>query len=252
MWTSQSTPAQRMFMHVCGFCAKQSQSASRGSAGAGAELEPEPCYEKIQLGWRRLVIRKYSSGAGVGAMLTKTENSGVGAISFLQELRSPEFSNKRTILLQTSWEVWQQFINFLSVTHQRPGTAGLTNDQSVLPQDQNSRSEVSGILRNYVWKWMCFFTLLQYNWNWPSCDDFSEPNACVPNPCQNGAACHSILVNEYHCECTSGYYGDNCEISKYLRWHTKSIQQVTFCGIKSLKIYKNVIKMKRAMGFDKR
>jgi len=70
--------------------------------------------------------------------------------SFLQEICSPEFFNKRTIPLQTSWEAWQQFINFLSVTHQRPGTAHLTNQQSVLPQDQNSRSEVSGILRNYV------------------------------------------------------------------------------------------------------
>ena len=69
------------------------------------------------------------------------------------------------------------------------------------------------------------FILLQYNWHWPSCDDFSEPNACVPNPCQNGATCHSILVNEYHCECTSGYYGDKCDFSKYLKWHMKSIQQ---------------------------
>ena len=33
-------------------------------------------------------------------MLTKTENSGAGAVSFLEELRSPEFSNKRTIPLQ--------------------------------------------------------------------------------------------------------------------------------------------------------
>jgi len=32
-------------------------------------------------------MKRHSSGAG--AMLTKTESSGVGAISFLQELRSP-------------------------------------------------------------------------------------------------------------------------------------------------------------------
>ena len=38
--------------------------------------------------------------------------------------------------------------------HQRPGTVNLTNRESVLPQDQNSHSEVSGILHNYVWKWM--------------------------------------------------------------------------------------------------
>jgi len=37
------------------------------------ELEPEPYY------------KKHSSGA----MLTKTQSSGAGAISFLQELRSP-------------------------------------------------------------------------------------------------------------------------------------------------------------------
>jgi len=107
--------------------------------------------------WNRShAIKKYSSGAGVGAMLTKSDNSWAGAISFWQELRSPEFSNKRTILSQTSWEVWQQFINFLSVTHQRPGTVNLINRKSVLPQDQNSRSEVSGILHNYVYKWMWF------------------------------------------------------------------------------------------------
>jgi len=35
-------------------------------------------------------MKKHSSGAGAGAMLTKTESSGAGAISlFLQELRSP-------------------------------------------------------------------------------------------------------------------------------------------------------------------
>jgi len=60
--------------------------------------------------------------------------------------------NKRTILLQTPREVWQQFINFLTVTHQRPGRANLIKHRSVLPQYQNSRSEVSGILRNYVCK----------------------------------------------------------------------------------------------------
>jgi len=34
------------------------------------------------------VIKKHSSGAG--AMLTKTESSGAGAISFLQKLHSPD------------------------------------------------------------------------------------------------------------------------------------------------------------------
>jgi len=42
------------------------------------KAQPEPCY------------KKHSSGAEPGTMLTKTESSGAGAISFLQELGSPE------------------------------------------------------------------------------------------------------------------------------------------------------------------
>jgi len=53
------------------------------------KAQPEPCYEKTQLQSWSHVIKKHSSGAGTGAMLTKTESSGAGAISFLQELRSP-------------------------------------------------------------------------------------------------------------------------------------------------------------------
>jgi len=39
-------------------------------------------------------MKKHNSGAGVGAMLTKTEtSSGAEFISFLQELRSPAFTS---------------------------------------------------------------------------------------------------------------------------------------------------------------
>jgi len=64
-------------------------------------VELEPCYENIQLQCRSHVIKKHSSRAGAGAMLTKTETSGTGAvaISFLQELRSPVSNNHFSIFV---------------------------------------------------------------------------------------------------------------------------------------------------------
>jgi len=53
------------------------------------ELDPKSCY------------KKQSSGAG--NMLTKTENSGAEAISFLQELRSPGFDVTMSSFLSHSW-----------------------------------------------------------------------------------------------------------------------------------------------------
>jgi len=40
-------------------------------------------------------MKKHSSGAE--AMLTKTKSSGTGAISFLQELRSPAFHHCKVL-----------------------------------------------------------------------------------------------------------------------------------------------------------
>lgn len=36
---------------------------------------------------------------------------------------------------------------------------------------------------------------------------------CLPNPCQNNATC-TDLVNDYQCNCVSGFNGTTCENSK--------------------------------------
>jgi len=57
------------------------------------KAQPDPCYTKSQLlSWSRShVTKEHSSGSG--AMLTKPGSSEAGAISFLQELRSPASPN---------------------------------------------------------------------------------------------------------------------------------------------------------------
>nr|XP_014340062.1 PREDICTED: agrin [Latimeria chalumnae] len=35
-------------------------------------------------------------------------------------------------------------------------------------------------------------------------------NPCVPNPCKNGAICHSKEAEMFHCECVNGYTGPTC------------------------------------------
>ena len=42
--------------------------------------------------------------------------------------------------------------------------------------------------------------------------DSLDINDCDPNPCQNGGECIDE-VNDYTCECTSDWTGENCELS---------------------------------------
>ena len=42
---------------------------------------------------------------------------------------------------------------------------------------------------------------------------FSDVDECASSPCVNGGACVN-LVNEYQCNCVSGFMGRDCEISE--------------------------------------
>ena len=43
----------------------------------------------------------------------------------------------------------------------------------------------------------------------------SDHDDCMPDPCQNGGACTDD-INDYTCNCTQGWEGKNCTISKTL------------------------------------
>ena len=40
-----------------------------------------------------------------------------------------------------------------------------------------------------------------------------DPDDCASNPCQNGGTCHDE-VNDYSCDCSHEYTGENCQIKK--------------------------------------
>jgi len=61
------------------------------------KAQPEPWYGKTQLRSRSHVIKKHSSGAGAGAMLTKTESSGAGAYHFYKSSAALVYTNKKII-----------------------------------------------------------------------------------------------------------------------------------------------------------
>ena len=42
---------------------------------------------------------------------------------------------------------------------------------------------------------------------------FLDIDECATSPCQNGGSC-SDQINDYTCNCTSGYVGTNCEYGK--------------------------------------
>jgi len=50
---------------------------------------------------------------------------------------------------------------------------------------------------------------------------------CQQNECTNGAACHPLLVDEltnehsYRCDCLSGFYGDRCNRSSAVSFHSR-------------------------------
>ena len=43
-----------------------------------------------------------------------------------------------------------------------------------------------------------------------------SPNPCSSNPCKNGATCNKMTDTEYTCSCRDGFYGPNCEKSKFV------------------------------------
>ena len=45
--------------------------------------------------------------------------------------------------------------------------------------------------------------------------DSLDINDCDPNPCQNGGECIDE-VNDYTCECTPDWTGEDCELSMTL------------------------------------
>lgn len=50
-------------------------------------------------------------------------------------------------------------------------------------------------------------------------------NSCRVNPCKNGGSCH-VTWNDYRCECTEGYKGNNCEEIEYCHWNNCSAGSV--------------------------
>ena len=61
------------------------------------------------------------------------------------------------------------------------------------------------------WKAISSVLLFSYIWVLPFV--ILEIDECESNPCRHGSTCRDG-VNGYICECTSGYTGLNCEISK--------------------------------------
>ena len=47
------------------------------------------------------------------------------------------------------------------------------------------------------------------NYNGTSCNNYI--GMCIPNPCMNGGSCED-LINNYICQCTPDYTGENCSI----------------------------------------
>lgn len=39
---------------------------------------------------------------------------------------------------------------------------------------------------------------------------------CAIVPCKNGGTCQPIAGDDFTCQCTEGFYGDNCEKGKYM------------------------------------
>ena len=42
-----------------------------------------------------------------------------------------------------------------------------------------------------------------------SCEMFLDIDDCQSDPCQNNGTCHD-LVNDYRCDCVTGFNGTNC------------------------------------------
>ena len=58
---------------------------------------------------------------------------------------------------------------------------------------------------------------------------FSDIDDCSPSPCQNGGSCVDG-VNQFTCDCVTGFSGINCEISKYLTCLNIPTRQTLFIG----------------------
>ena len=43
----------------------------------------------------------------------------------------------------------------------------------------------------------------------------AETDECAHNPCQNNGTC-TDLFNDFHCNCSAGFNGSNCEIGKWM------------------------------------
>ncbi|MCL4154358.1 UNVERIFIED_CONTAM: hypothetical protein GTU68_049612, partial [Idotea baltica] len=42
--------------------------------------------------------------------------------------------------------------------------------------------------------------------------EIAVENACDSDPCQNGATCQLITLDEYRCQCPTGYRGTQCQM----------------------------------------
>ena len=63
----------------------------------------------------------------------------------------------------------------------------------------------------------------------------SDLDECESSPCVNGATCHD-LMDAYLCDCTSGFEGTNCEISKCTIQcnFVRNISKLRICDIPTL------------------
>ena len=61
---------------------------------------------------------------------------------------------------------------------------------------------------------------------------FTEPDPCIPSPCENGATCSSD-GNSYDCTCRIGWMGKNCQGKYLFNICVIKVKPITSCGFQS-------------------
>ena len=65
--------------------------------------------------------------------------------------------------------------------------------------------------------------MFDHAWSW----QYLDVDDCARNPCANGQCIDGD--NSYQCECTPGYRGRNCEISKWNMYNDKKLRDSHTC-----------------------